>query len=262
MPNDCRLCQSYGRCAYVTALEPPPKAVPGLKRGTVKTPPRPYVVKVELTEYPLLLDEEPLHFELVLVGPAAENLPYIFTILENVAIGPERSRNPFTLESIVCASSGKTVYDAGVFVAEPEAAVVPYPEKPGESLKLVFRSPYIIKRPGDRRAGALTDFRTFLIRLHERTAELTRLYGKPGAGIEDRINKTGAEDVRCRRARNEVVYVRIPSKRRGSSTVRAYAGEVEFEGDWSKWARLVAAGEVFHIGEDTVKGFGWYEYGG
>lgn len=263
-PKDCGSCKARPECPAAAAFEPLPSQDKPLPYKVKTSPPKPYAIKCRPLRNACVEAGQDLAFELILAGPAASNLPFVYAALGAgrgevpMTLGPRGEEAPFTLEAITCRHSGRAVFGDGVVVGEPEAATAWAPGRVGRALEVRFVTPFV---PAGKAPPA--SFADFLVELDRRLRSLVAVWGEKSDDVGDKLDKVGAERVVTMAAR---VAARHENLRhggaRGPTTVRGYLGTLVFEGDWRRWARLVVAAEAFNIGKHAVKGFGWYEFNG
>jgi hypothetical protein len=264
----CNICPDRESCLYISTFEPLAPQNRIATSGTAKTPPRPYLVKCRMRENEFIESGETIEFELVLLSSAGGSIPLVYKALEGITLGPVGREVHFPLQELICKPSGRELYKQGLFSNELQVAVVDTPNSNSRRLRISYLSPYITKKYDPEhnclKTQSIAGFSEFLSFLDRRVSNLARIWGEDGVQVPERVDKKGAEGVYPvpGSKKDEPYTGKHFSRRGGHSKVLGYTGEIEYEGDWSPWARLISAGEVFHFGEDTTKGYGWYSFTG
>ncbi|MGA2403994.1 MAG: CRISPR system precrRNA processing endoribonuclease RAMP protein Cas6 [Syntrophobacteraceae bacterium] len=182
---DCAVCMLRQRCLYVSIFEPPPPASYPDAAKFSQAPP-PYVLNPPLTNRQAFHPGDSLDFELVLIGPAIEALPYFiytFTEMGKRGLGRERGRYALACVDLVRGEESIRVYDgaAQMLTAYPLNDYTQHqPEENGVSdITLHFLTPLRLKVKGDL-VTQLT-FPVLFERLAQRLILLTAFYGSGAA---------------------------------------------------------------------------------
>lgn len=185
---DCPSCALREKCLHVALFEPPPPAAYADAAKFTQAP-RPYVLNPPLTSRHSFRPGETLEFDLVLIGPAIEALPYFIHIfLEVGRQGLGRERGKYELLRVDLQQNGATlsVYEASTATLTafaPESGPVQSPEDDrATSLTLQFLTPLRIKEKGD--LVTHLNFPLFSENLFRRLSLLAEFYGN-GVGPPD-----------------------------------------------------------------------------
>jgi hypothetical protein len=219
--------------------EPPP-----FLRG-LPTSPRPYVFE-PADERRAFAPGDPLAFDLLLFGQAAELEPYAVLAIERMAArGLGRDRFPFSLDRVT-----------------REAAMTPAAHPFGRPRAVLrFLTPTRLKA-GDRLLPTV-DFRGLVFTVLRRTLEIAHFH-VPGAAINwtfrPLLEKAGTVRVVDRRLRWHD-WERYSNRQQTRMTLGGFVGEMEIAGDLEPFGPLLRAAEVLHVGKSTTFGLGRMEIG-
>ncbi len=129
----CGECAFAAKCLYTAIFEPVPPPGAREARKYLKAP-RPFVLNPPLTNRQSFHPGETLAFDLVLIGPAIEALPYFIYIFQEVGkkgLGRERSRYELIRVDSIQNSQPVTIYENDTIFANRlavEAGPVSHPE--------------------------------------------------------------------------------------------------------------------------------------
>lgn len=263
--TDCVDCFIKERCAYPLIFSP--VGINPARR--LQNTPRGYVLKPPLDQETDYRPDNPLAFDMILIGNRTDYLPYaIVTLLELGKAGIGLNRGRFHLSniemikdavptSIYDASSG-TVKNVSKKIAGDELIDRARGVNPHE-LTLRFLTPTRIKynptgEKGKSEVVRVPEFHHLIRRLRDRVNALSVAYcGGPldidFKGIAERAMavKTAKRDIRWVERRRKEVHDQS-----------GFAGEITFEGDLTEFIPLLLLGEYVHVGDDAVFGNGWY----
>lgn len=182
----CLSCVLREKCLYVAVFETPPP--PGYTDAAKFTQaPRPYVLNPPLTTRQSFRPGETLEFDLVLIGPAIEALPYfihIFIEMGRGGLGRERGQYELLRVEVLQNGAGRPLYDPSTRTLAPfipESGPVHLPEDDrATTVTVQFLTPLRLKEKGDL-VIRLT-FPLFFSALARRLRLLTAFYGSKGTG--------------------------------------------------------------------------------
>jgi len=265
--SECDDCMLRLKCVYSSIMESPvPEGHPYYRK--YRSAPHPYVIVPPLTGRQYFTPDDPLFFEIVLIGKADEYLPYfVFTFTEMGRIGIGRNRGKFDVFSVEAIDSdGKRseVFNGytGILKASDnkidyshfEKAALLFPLK--DEITLHLETPLRIKSD-DKLARDLT-FRLLISRLSERAYLLAHLYC--GARLEDfesvAKDSGGVETVRS--SLRWIDWERYSSRQQTKMKFGGLVGEITYRGDFKKYLPLLYLGESIHVGKNTTFGLGKY----
>jgi len=263
--SDCQSCLLPEKCLYVALFEPPPPA-DYADAGKFRQAPRPYVLNPPLTTRQTFHPGDTLDFELVLLGPAIEALPYFIQLFHDQGrrgLGRERGR--FALLRVDQVRDGKTqlIYEGAsrtlyAWEPEPEPELVSGPGANQDStVTLEFLTPLRLKEKGD-----LVTHLTFPLlweRLRQRLTLLAAFYGnydqKPNLSYLSAL----AETVRLQENRlSWYDWQRYSSRQRELMKLGGLKGSITFRGDLRPFLPYLRLGELVNLGQGTTFGLGRY----
>lgn len=258
----CRECVLRRTCLYTRIFEtliddePPP-----FLRG-IPTSPRPYVFET-VTEATEFEPGDPLCFDLLLFGQAADLAPHALLAVERMArSGLGAHRSPFLLDKAgagLPSGEWQEIYKEG----RPSPALAKVaPRFPSETpvgeerITLRFLTPTRLQVRG--RLQEEPGFRALVFLMLRRTLELAWFH-LPGAEIDwhlrpllDRasdVNVT-ASDLRWQE------WQRYSNRQQRKISLGGFVGTMELEGDLSPFAPLLRTAEVLHVGKGATFGLG------
>lgn len=261
--EDCATCLLRPRCLYVSVFEPPPPSnFPDAAKYSQAPPP--YVINPPSTNRQAFRPGDYLEFELVLIGPTVEALPYfIYAFIEmgKRGLGSERGRFQLSAADLLRGEESIRVYDGGtriVTACPPRARIGPQSEKDGiSSITLHFLTPLRLKVKGDL-ATRLT-FPLFFERLTQRLTLLTEFYS-PATALPDFSSlKTHAESIEVSAHQlHWYEWERYSSKQKDTMKFGGLKGLVSFSGDLGPFVPWLRLGEKVNVGQSTTFGLGKY----
>ncbi len=260
--SDCSSCILRQKCLYVSIFEPPPPAVyPDAAK--FNRAPAPYVLNPPLTSRQAFHPEESLDFELVLIGPAIEALPYfIYAFIEmgKRGIGPKHGK--YDLTSVDLIREEETpfkVYDGEARMLSAYPPRIPtVPIEPGNGLNTLtinFLTPLRLKVKGDL-ATRLT-FDLFFERLVQRLMLLATFYN-PAVRLPDFAPLIAASrDIR------ETAYdlhwydwERYSTRQKETMRFGGLRGKISFSGELGPFVPYLNLGQTINVGQGTTFGLG------
>jgi hypothetical protein len=298
MSWECATCTLRYQCPYTQVFNPfiPPDAPQFTGNQNI---PRPFVFKPPLTEQTAYRPDEPLVFDLVLVGEAIDYLPYFIVAFRELgASGFGLNRVRVRLERVEAVAADGTlgrVYEADTNVVRPPAPMElpvantltptlsrserefdPAPSQ-GEGelhslprsereldLALQFLTPTALKAgSGVGREGEMVRrpaFHHVLKRLRDRVNALATFYG--GGPLDLDFKALGEAAERIETARDDTHWVdreRFSGRRGVRHDLSGFAGTLTVRGDLDPFLPLLRLGEYVHVGKNAVFGNGWYE---
>ena len=259
---DCTTCLLRPKCLYVSIFEPPPPAdYPDAAKFSHAPPP--YVLNPPLTNRQSFRPGDLLDFELVLIGPAIEALPYfIYTFVELGGKGLGRSRGRYDLTGVDLIRGEKCypMYDGDTqtlraFPPYIEAAI-PRADAQADAVTLNFITPVRLKVKGDL-VTHLT-FQVLFERLVNRLTLLNAFYSGSSGPMPDlspllsrsRDITTAADRLRW----ND--WERYSSRQREAMNFGGLRGRVSFSGGLRPYIPWLRLGEQVNVGQSTTFGLG------
>lgn len=264
----CPACALRPRCLYVSLFEPPPPPhYPDAAKFAQA--PRPYVLNPPLTTRQTFHPGDPLAFELVLLGPAIEALPYFIQLFQDQGrrgLGRERGRYALLQVEQLCNGAGTVAYDGKsrtLFICRPETAPGPVPATaPISRLTLEFLTPLRLKERGDL-VTELT-FPLLWERLAQRLTLLADFYGPPAeadhrwlpAALQARAAQVAVSQSRLRWQDWE----RYSRRQDTAMKLGGLVGSITFAGDLTPFLPYLHLGTIINLGQGTTFGLGRYTF--
>lgn len=181
--------------------------------------------------------------------------------------GGKRRRGTFAIREIAAVNSltgerqpvlrqGDTMVSVPDVPVTDEQVQVLAAQLPRNRITLMFKTPTrIIERGKLLHRPA---FRPLIQRLHRRLRDLTRQFTDTPWEFDFRQVMAQAEAVRV--VEDQTYWVELDSyswRRKASTPMGGFVGQVTFEGDLEPFLPWLVWGEVVHVGKDAVKGNGW-----
>lgn len=263
--QECPSCILRDKCLYVNLFEPtPPAGFPDARK--YPRAPAPFIIRPPETHRQAFHAGETLEFELILLGPALEALPYfIYTLVEMGKRGLGRERGKYQLTRADWLNNGDSlqVYDGrsqtlkGVAFEQNNATQ--QMEEVAPEITLKFITPIRLKQKG-RLVTRLT-FPLLIERLIERITLLSAFYGSgTPAGLQDL--QPLSEHVKT--AHDSLYWYdwgRYSTRQKDYMKLGGLRGEITFKGDLWPFMPLLRLGEKVHVGQGTGFGLGRFEVG-
>lgn len=261
--TDCRDCLVHARCLYLTLFEPQPPSGYA-DAGKFRQAPRPYVLNPPLTPRQVFHPGEILDFELVLIGPAIDALPYfihIFQELGQKGLGPERGRYALLQVEVWQNGGAVPLYAHDTFFAHRFAVESGPPVMPGDdavtAVTLELLTPMRLKVRGDL-ATSLT-FLLFWEHLSRRLDLLAAFYGQAGGGVAWSVLGSRAATIATQTDRLQWYdWERYSRRQQESMKLGGLQGTITFRGNLGPFLPYLRLGEHLHVGQGTTFGLGGY----
>jgi hypothetical protein len=219
--------------------EPPP-----FLRG-LPTSPRPYVFE-PASAARAFAPGDPLEFDLLLFGRAAELEDYAVLAVERMAArGLGRDRFPFALDR----------------AAPAPGVTLPARELPGPRAVLRFLTPTRLKA-GDQLLPAV-GFRALVFAMLRRTLEIAHFH-VPGAWIDwtfQPLLRKASEIRMLASGLRWQDWERYSNRQKTKMSLGGFVGTMEIEGDLEPFVPLLRTAEVLHVGKSTTFGLGRIKVG-
>ncbi|MBF0471683.1 MAG: CRISPR system precrRNA processing endoribonuclease RAMP protein Cas6 [Gammaproteobacteria bacterium] len=261
--QECKGCLLSPKCPYTQIFDP--QLPPGHPLQRFKTVPAPYVIEAPLPGYKVLSPNETLTFNMVLFGPAIEQLPsiiYAWKLALHQGVTKDRVRGELQkVEYLPPESAAQTVYQPACGVNTIPAYQISLPKSlmdldHGASLELV--TPMRIKQQGHIEANDM-NAKMVLSSLLRRFQLLAELYGQQQKNIPIRETLPElAEKIVCRCALTRYDWHRYSSRQKQRMNLGGVMGRIELHGDLQPFSALLRLGEWIHLGGKTTFGLGAY----
>jgi hypothetical protein len=239
--------------------------------------PRPYVIESPLDGKTRYQPGEILEFGLTMFAQALNFFPYLVLggkALEQGGLGKKLRREDgdwrrgtFAIREIAALNrlsgerqpvlrTGDTMVSVPDVPVTNEQVQVLAAQLPRDRITLIFKTPTRIIERG--KLEHVPTFRPLIQRLHRRLRDLTREFTDTPWEFDFRQVMAQAEAVQV--AEDQTRWVELDSyswRRRTSTPMGGFVGQVTFEGALEPFLPWLVWGEVVHVGKDAVKGNGW-----
>ncbi len=272
--RDCNGCLLRPTCLYVILFEPQPP--PGFADvGKFHQAPRPYVLIPPLTARQSFHPGETLAFDLVLIGPAIEALPYFIQLFQDQGrrgLGRERGRYALLQVNQIRDGTLQLVFDSKtntLFRWEMESGPACFPStEQVNTITLKFLSPLRLKVKGDL-VTKLT-FPLLWERLGQRVTRLADLYGDGAvtgySGTAESPWSIWFEELSAQAANVSNLqdnlhwydWERYSRRQEASMKFGGLVGTITFAGPLRPFLPYLRLGEQLHVGQGTTFGLGGY----
>lgn len=270
--RECASCTLRYDCPYTAVFNPfvPPDAERMTGNQNI---PRPFVFKPPRSTQTHYRPDEPLTFQLVVIGRALDYLPYFivaFRELGATGFGLNRARVRLAAVEALGGDSPAAVYDSSTNVVRPapplalDLHVTDTAPASSDVLVLNFLTPTTLRAgsTADRNAVVIRQpqFHYVLKRLRDRLNALATFYGDGPLALDFRALGDAAEAVETVDDHTRwVERSRFAGRRNTSHDLSGFAGRVTFRGALARFLPLLRAGEYVHVGKNAVFGNGWLE---
>jgi len=260
---DCATCLLRRQCLYVAFFEPPPPAnYPDAAKFSQATPP--YVLNPPLTNREAFHPGDLLDFEMVLIGPAIEALPYFiytFTELGTMGLGSRRGKYDLVKVDLLRGEQALRIYDGSTQTLTsypPAERIGPYPEDSrANTVTLRFLTPLRLKVKGDL-ATQLT-FPLFFDRLAQRLTLLASFYNSSIAPPDFSPLLALAQYIAV--TVNELHWYdweRYSARQKDTMKFGGLKGRMALSGELGAFMPYVRVGQQVNVGQSTTFGLGRY----
>ncbi len=261
---DCAACLLRRQCLYVAFFEPPPPSdYPDAAKFS--TAPAPYVLNPPLTSRQAFHPGDLLDFEMVLIGPAIEALPYFiytFTELGRMGLGRERGKYDLVKVDLLRGEEVSPVYDGGTQVLTaypPSTAIAHQSEENGVSnVTLHFLTPLRLKVKGDL-VTQLT-FPVFFERLANRLTLLGSFYNSAATLHDFSALLALAQNIAV--TDDELHWYdweRYSARQKDTMKFGGLKGRITFWGELGPFMPWLKLGGLVNVGQTTTFGLGRYQ---
>ena len=270
--TECLSCDLRQRCLYVAIFEPSPP--PGYRDAAkFRQAPRPYVLNPPLTTRDSFHPGEPLDFELALIGPAIEALPYFIHIFQEVGrrgLGRERGKYELLRVDVLQHGASRPVYESATVTLSafaPEQEPLHFPEDNRiSSVTLRFLTPLRLKEKGDLVTRLI--FPLLFENLVRRFRLLAAFYSGNGTRsgpecnpISPAVGLLSAQAAEIQVSKNDLHWFdweRYSRRQDASMKFGGLLGSITFSGNLAPFLPYLRLGEVMHLGQATTFGLGRY----
>ncbi len=263
----CDVCILRLKCVYSAIMETPiPEDHPHHRK--YKNAPHPYIIIPSFTRRQYFKSDDPISFEIVLIGKASEYLPYFvyaFTEMGRMGIGKDRGKfDVASVEALNLDGSGMEIFSGMDGVLKPLNNRINYSlfKKSGvgsrgkDEITISFDTPARIK--ADDRLSSDIPFNLLIKRLSERAFLLAHFHCGAEMGNYEEYAK-GSETVET--VSNKLRWIdweRYSTRQQTKMKFGGWVGEITYRGDFQKFLPLLRLGEHIHVGKATTFGLGRY----
>jgi len=266
--SDCRPCLLRERCLYVALFEPPPPIGFTEARKFQKAP-RPYVLNPPLTNRQAFRPGEVLDFELTLIGPALDALPYFIFIFQELGrrgLGLERGKYELIKVDHLMNGSAVPIYNgrSQAFTAftPGEGYISASADIHLTQITLNFLTPLRLKEKGDL-VTHLT-FSRFFEHLAHRLTLLAAFYGNnsnsSASGLGPfNFNFLLAQARHIETTNHNLHWYEWERYSRRQDTIMKLGGlmgMISFRGNLDPFLLYLRLGEKVNLGQGTTFGLG------
>jgi len=270
--TECDTCILKEKCIYSYVFETPPSSDTSVMRKYEKAP-HPFIIEPPLEKKQVYGPDDEIIFNLILVGRAAEYLPYfIYSFDELGKKGFGSDRGKYELKKVLAITDSQPAHGNIIYSSETKMlhrfetsnlcldskeAAVSHTTSP-LFITLDFLTPVRIVYQGQ-----LVLQLEFHILLRNLLRRLALLYYFHCDGDPSVINfKALIEEARKVKVTESNLrwhdWERYSSRQDTKMKLGGSLGTIRFEGELSKFMPYIKAGEVLHVGKGTAFGLGQY----
>ncbi|MEJ5365567.1 MAG: CRISPR system precrRNA processing endoribonuclease RAMP protein Cas6 [Desulfosoma sp.] len=260
----CGTCPVSSHCQYAAIFCP--RVPEDSKRLRLNRDlPRPFVIKPPSCGKERYERDEPLSFDLVLVGRSVDLFPYVvlsFHALGDRGIGTGRGRfDIWAIEALDASGECETLMKAGDPVVNFPQKVIRFSDlaaSPPSTLRVDFLTPVLLRHENQWSRPA---FGILMRRLRDRLNALSYFYCGEALNMDfqsfglqaDRDVKVIAEDL-------DWVEEFRPSKSQSvDHRLKGWVGHVIYQGEFKEFWPYLWIGQYVHVGKAAAFGQGWYK---
>ncbi|MFB3787122.1 MAG: CRISPR system precrRNA processing endoribonuclease RAMP protein Cas6 [bacterium] len=256
----CDGCPVQRTCPYPALFETP--AATGTQAvRRMRDIPHPILIVPPLRHAKRYRPGDTLAFEIVLLGQAAQRLPYlIFAVNEMAGQGLGVKRGPFHLAGVT-DGDGQPLYDVelGQLLRDPtprNLGEILHGEAP-ESVRVILETPLRVKAEGSLLAREI-DAADFLRPACRRLWSLIRFHGHDPQGEWDFHSLWEKEKLPELLDRNLRWWdlSRYSNRQKNSLKIGGLTGHFTLRGNLQPWWGILRAVELVHLGKGTIMGLG------
>lgn len=253
-------CSQVSSCPYARTFEPRQEwAGRGGPAGFADSP-RPYRFRAPLQDGRFDPEQE-FSFDIVLFEDPARALPYFvlaFREVGRIGIGPARGRARLT--EVVDVASGESLFLNDRFRSSPLKGIRFEMQREAQLVnRLMVRFLTATELKSHGALVARPEFGVFFRRLRDRLSNLRAAYqgGPLDISFGDLAKK--ADEIRIAQCLlKQIDAERYSSRTEQSHPLGGFAGEVDYEGEFSFFLPYLRAGEWTGVGRQTVWGKGQF----
>lgn len=260
--QECESCLLRERCIYTTVFEIPS----GENSKGTPSPPHPFIIEPPLTQKTHFQIGEGFDFNLILLGPSNDYLPYFVYAIEQmgrIGIGQriDGKRSRFQLQRI--SAGERIVYDSAekkLSNAVPEDLTLegcPGKKADGTLEKITLNLLTPLRLKFDNRLQAELPFHVFIRAALRRIALLNNQFadGEPNLDYKGLVVRAEKVEVGNSSLR-WFDWKRYSNRQEQSMLMGGMIGEITYRGDLGEFVPLIRYGEKVHLGKATTFGLG------
>ena len=258
---EAKSCDVAHSCPYALLFEPRQEWAQNTGPSGLADWPRPFVFRALHLDGRRFGPGEEFYFDVVLFEPPAKVLPYFvltFRQLAESGFGPARGRALLT--NVEDLANGQSIFDGSSFlnreIEDLEFSLDPG-FHPADRLTLRFLTPTELKSGGE--IVEIPEFAIVFRRLRDRISNLRAFYQGGPLVIDFEALAKAAEEIQIVRSSLRQVESERQSSRTGQRhPLGGFVGEVEYQGDLSRFLAYLKVGEWTGVGRQTVWGKGCF----
>lgn len=258
--NECSSCLLYKTCPYAYIFMPPPPKEHKLQRFSQIPPP--YIIEPPDWGKRLYEKGEILSFDLVLIGKAIKELPLIIYGFErafNFGIG--KSKGTAKLLNVYRLEEDKKfyIYKNGELEEQAEH-LISYQDNYIKSITLEITTPMRLQKDGHPKDSEDITARDFLIALVRRISLVLEFHCNIKDNIAFNMLSNEADLISISKDLKWQDWTRYSSRQHQKMILGGVVGRITLQGEQLKhFYSFLKAGEMLHVGKNTVFGMGKYK---
>lgn len=263
--NDCEGCLLNKTCVYAYIFETAPHQGSDALRN-YRAVPHPFILEPPLETKQEYATGEAICFGLILVGRAAEYLPYfIYSFAELGKVGLGRGRGKFELTGVRNTGDGKPVYSSSsgaINGFERRCLDIPdelVKDEATEELTVNFLTPARLMHEG--RLASEIEFATLLRQLLRRLSNLSYFHcsnSKSSLDFRAAIAMAGEVNIKTNKL-GWYDWERYSARQDTRMKMGGVVGTVTYSGNIAPFLPFLRAGQILHVGKGTSFGLGKYQ---
>lgn len=256
---DCRACALHRSCAYPAIFETPPPL--GYVRRDFANVPLPFVVEPPPWGEREHVTGSAFDFELVLIGPALQQLPLVLLAWRRalqLGLGPRQGTA--RLERVLLEGQAEPVWsDTSPRVRpHPQAVALPQNEAAPQSVTLVFETPLRLQSNGRELGLAELTPGKLLMALLRRVAHLVELQLGGSLDVDFAALNARATSLTGDARLEWRDWTRHSSRQQQHMVLGGAVGRWTLHGDLRPFWPLLHLGQWLHVSKNATFGLGRY----
>lgn len=261
--KECDDCLLKSRCIYSYVFETPPPQDSQILRKYEKAP-HPFVIEPPFETKTHYQPGDTVNFGLILLGKAAEYLPYfIYTFEELGKIGIGKGRGRYELREVSC--EGRQIYNSVERQLKSTPPCSPSLLKRGSGgvgsdshfLTLNFLTPTRIVINNDLIVEP--EFHQIIRPLLRRISTISYFHYGERLDLDFKGLIERAQTVKVKERHTEWYdWERYSARQDVRMSLGGFVGKMTFEGELGEFMEFIELGEMLHVGKGTSFGLGKY----